>query len=378
MLIYKNILRTYIKPFFFSILFCSFLFVIGELLPVIEKVQANKVSLSIVLIYFKYYMPFIIVNYILPLASLISIFIAIAIMTKNKELVIYRAIGMSPYQIFLPIIIVVILITLFCLALMYSRIPDMVLKSNNIWKYEIKKISMPEEKYENITIYLSSTYFLTAKKYLWQTNEFENVSLIKTKNFIDFDLRYDAEKLKYMNNQWYLINGKLRLFKSETFKDLSNNNINSQTIYKIENFAVKPVTIIEQPAELLNLLKTDKKKQDEIKMSELLELIEMKKKVRLDYRKDKVYLYNKIAGVVKNISLTAIGLPIALKTSNVSISLGFGLSLVISFIYWILSAIISSLGETGLLYPEIASFLIDFLFITLGAYFFIRIKNKFY
>ncbi|HOK40782.1 MAG TPA: LptF/LptG family permease [bacterium] len=378
-LIYRNIIKTYINPFIYSILFCTFIFVLGEILQIIQDVYKYNSSIKYVFKYYQYYLPFIIVNYVLPICCLLAVFFSIGIMLKNKELIIYRAIGMSSLQIFTPIFIIVFLITCFSFFMIYFYLPDMYKKAKEVYTYKIKNLPVPKEEFDNVIIYLSSEYFLKAKKFLPAEKKFIDVSIIKTIDFISFDKRYDAEFLVFKNNNWYLLNGKIRYFKNELVEEFKELNIpTTQIIYKTENFNEIMIAVNEKPDELLNILRVDKKRVEEIRIDELIKLIKYKKIFKSEYNKSKVQLYNKFANSLRNISLTFIGLPIALKSSSISLSGGFGISLLLSFVYWILSSITFSLGLNEILSPVISAFIIDFLFIFSGIYFFIKIKNDYY
>jgi len=252
-------------------------------------------------------------------------------------------------------------------------------KAKEVYTYKIKNLPVPKEEFDNVIIYLSSEYFLKAKKFLPAEKKFIDVSIIKTIDFISFDKRYDAEFLVFKNNNWYLLNGKIRYFKNELVEEFKELNIpTTQIIYKTENFNEIMIAVNEKPDELLNILRVDKKRVEEIRIDELIKLIKYKKIFKSEYNKSKVQLYNKFANSLRNISLTFIGLPIALKSSSISLSGGFGISLLLSFVYWILSSITFSLGLNEILSPVISAFIIDFLFIFSGIYFFIKIKNDYY
>lgn len=361
-----------------ALFFFAFLFIIGEMLPLIQTVYENDVSFSYIFLYFQYNIPYMIISYILPVSCLLAIFFSTGKMSKSRELIIYRTAGMSPVKIFLPIVIIIFFIFIIAFLMIITIIPDMVIKANEIKYYNIRKVPVQIEEYNNISVYLGNDNYLNAEKFLFEENRFKNVSLIKISENIVIEYRYDARELVYTNNNWYLINGTYRRFAFHDFDGVPDKIISVSQLEKIENFEARSIQITEKPDQILNLLRTDRKDPDEITMKELLELINMKRKARFDYTEDLISLFNKFTNGFRNLSLAAIGLPIALKTSNQSLSLGFGLSLIISFIYWIMTSIFSSLGNTQVLPPVVAAFVIDFLCVLLGFYFFNKVKEGFY
>ena len=87
-------------------------------------------------------------------------------------------------------------------------------------------------------------------------------------------------------------------------------------------------------------------------------------------------LHNKISFPFVCIILVLLGVPFALKTGrHGGITAGVGISIVVSFTYWIVHAISISLGYSGIIEPVAAAWLANLVFLSLALLLFTYVRN---
>lgn len=82
----------------------------------------------------------------------------------------------------------------------------------------------------------------------------------------------------------------------------------------------------------------------------------------------KIDLYGKITFPLVNFIMIMIGIPFALKTGrHGGIAVGIGISVVIAFSFWVVFAVMRSMGVSGVVPPIVASVFPDLIFFAAGA-----------
>ena len=78
--------------------------------------------------------------------------------------------------------------------------------------------------------------------------------------------------------------------------------------------------------------------------------------------------YQKISLPVTCLVFGAFAIPLSLRPQRTSTSIGFGLSLLLILLYYILMTVGQTLGESGKLAPWLAAWLPNIVFAVVGAY----------
>ena len=91
--------------------------------------------------------------------------------------------------------------------------------------------------------------------------------------------------------------------------------------------------------------------------------------------KEWVELYLKITFPFANFILVLIGIPLAANPRRSGPSVGFGLSIIISFIFFVLIRTGQSLGNNGKIPPLLAASVGDIFFLLVGAALFFKARK---
>lgn len=290
--------------------------------------------------------PFI-TTQLLPVVLLLAILITFGMMSRNHELTILNASGISIYALIRP----VMLVSVFCGAILFflseSVVPLTMIESNQIKNQEIRKNTRVSWKEKDIWIkgnrqITHIAFFDTRSQGIFGFTRF----------FFDsrFQLvrRIDAAKGVFEQSQWLLTDCMVQVLDQQ-------------------NHAYR-VTLYDEMKEDLQLYPEDfyqiVRKAEELNYRQLSEYVDKIETEGYDATAYRVDLHAKIAHpfICVIMGLVGVGLTARKKLTKglpISISLGLG----IAFAYWVFRSFCISLGYGEVLPPVFAAWTANTLFI---------------
>ncbi len=353
-----NILDRYIlKKFLLSLFgtvtaFSVIVFVVDFVERGWRLIQRYDVGLDIMAWYYVNYLPFYIVL-AFPVAMLVSTLFSMGSLAKNRELDVMKASGISLYRISAPI-----LLTAFVLSIGIMFFAEFVLTGCERRKDEIKtsliqKRDRPSKlTRSNLRIPGKDGWILLCKTYNTSTRIGNDVKIGKIVNNRNEKL-YISEKIIGSDSGWVLINGSAQEFNADP--ELPPGHYSK--------FDSLWAPFLTQTPEMLAELPVPPR---QVNFFELLRRIKQKIILGEPVRKDQVELYLKITFPLANFILVLIGAPLAANPRRSGPSVGFGLSIIISFIFFVLLRIGQSFGNNGKLPPLLGASLGDLAFLIIG------------
>jgi len=315
-------LTQYLLKKFISNLFVAITgwIVIFILINMIEKVSTfidHDATLQQFLWYYVLFIPQII-NLTLPIAMLLAALFAVSNLAQNNELVAQFSAGISLYKILNPL-----LLTAFAISIIAGLFSEYIVPLSNqnrldLLHYEIEKKPRSSGKFRNnVYVQDTATRKMSIKYYNGKKNEGTEVSLQTFSGSILTE-RIDAKKMKWQDSVWVLYDATLRTF---------SNDLEQVT-------KVADTTISDSKIKPQNLIKV-KKKPEEMSYSELNTFISDLRNIGANPRKWLVERHLKIALPFANFIVVLIGAPFASRKRRGGSGLSFGLSLLISFSFFI-------------------------------------------
>jgi lipopolysaccharide export system permease protein len=282
----------------------------------------------------------------MPIILLMAILIAFGLMSKNNELIIMNASGISIYALVRPVLMISAAAALFLFYLTEQVVPLTMQQSNAIKQNEIRKTTNVAVKAENI--WIKGQRQITHIKYFDPSSK---VIFGLTRYFFDAQFRLirriDARMAEYQNNLWIL-----HQCMDQHLDGADNTPATSLHDTLEENLGLEP----EDFGQIAH-------KSEEMNFRHLLDYIHKVEAegytatvYRVDLNAKCAYPFVCVVLALVGIGLTArkrlnMGLP-------VSISYGIG----IGFLYWIFQSICISLGYRGALPPMVAAWTANFIF----------------
>ena len=143
--------------------------------------------------------------------------------------------------------------------------------------------------------------------------------------------------------------------------DVSGEN---EQVTRTMTFTSQTLPISQRP----NKIAQSQKKPDELTIRELREQIKLLDNNSVDTNKMKVEMFNRFAMPLASLVCALVGAPLGLQKQRGSSSIGFGISVVVIFIYYSIMTVFNALGNGGRIPPYVAAFMPDIITGLAGIY----------
>lgn len=351
------IFKEFLRLFSLTLTALTSLYLIIDIVEKINNLVEHGASSSIILSYFFLEIPFIFLQ-MLPFATLLSTILVLSILSRSRETIAIRTLGLNPLIMVKPIMLSTLFISMTAFFLSESILPwtsesvegikevwikgkpqEVVFKQHKVWLkhsdgiYNIRLINPEKNVLEGLTFF-----------------GINNQSALTTKIY--------AKEVVWEDGQW--IGKGVRITRFDKKKP--------ETKYLLKmNIPLK-----ERPEDL-NALKATFRTMNIFELKNYIIKLEQEGYSAYHYRVD---LYNKLSIPFASVVMALIGIPFGLKRLKGGIPSALTLSLTLGFSYWILQAVSTSLGYGDALPPIIASWLPNICFAALGGYLLIQTLNE--
>ncbi len=350
---FPRVLDVYISKgffgyFFWSLMVCGTLFVLFTLFDLLDDIIKNKIPASMVLDYFTFFTPHILML-VVPMSVLLGVLINFGILEKNSEITAIKAGGWSLYRIAVP----VLLIACGLCASLYL-LQDYVLPYAN---------SVQDDLHNRIKGKPPQTAMRLQRKWIFgEANRIYNYEYFDNSqhSFVDLNI-YDIEmnQVKILrrihanralvdkNGLWTLEDGWVRDYESAAtgFRRITKEYC--QLPEKADYFEKE----IFQPKESAKMTYFELRKC-------IIDLL----KSGYNATELQVELHKKIAFPLSCLVMAILGVPFSFSTGKKGALFGVGMSIAIAMSYWGLSGVFEAMGAYGLLIPVLAAWAPNLLF----------------
>jgi len=357
-----RILSAYIRNKFiflylFLIITIIILFLVIDLVENLDKFIDKDVSVNIIIQYYIYYIPYIIIL-IMPMATLMATVFSLSSIAKYNEIIALKALGMSMFQIMKTLLSMGLILSILAffiaenLAIPANRkmlqIKNTYLEKNSHSKYErIRNIQIQEPPDKVVTIGSYDKNTNIARRITVET--FKDNKLIA---------RLDAPSMEWEGKAWVVKKGVQRIFQNDT-EHLTN----------IEQPLTFPFKFTPKQIALAQL------KPDEMNFNELAGFIRRVRESGGETFQWLTDLHFRISFPASNLVIMLFSIPLVYNRRQKSLAAGFGVSLIVSFVYFGLVKMGQTMGHKGTANPFIAAWLGNLLMIVTGIIFTIRARK---
>lgn len=344
----RYLLRKFIINLFVALSGWIIIFVVINMIEEISTFIDNGATLKQFFLYYFYFIPYII-SLTLPVAMLLAVLFALSNLAQNNEIIAQLSSGISLYRILSPLFISALLISIGSGFFNEYVVPAANQNRFDLERYDIKKNPRNTGQLRN-NIYVQDTENrkMAIKYFNGRKNQARDISL-QTFSGSVLTERIDAKTMTWRDSSWVLQDANIRRFHADSEKVM----FKKDTV--ISNSRVRPVNLMDV-----------QKKPEEMSYAELNTFIEELQSISADPRKWLVERHLKIALPFANFIVVLIGAPFASRKRRGGIGLSFGLSLLISFSFFIIIRFGQVLGHQGTLEPFLAAWLGNLIFLTLG------------
>jgi lipopolysaccharide export system permease protein len=345
----KYISREFLKLFILCQSIFIILFLVIDFIQKIDNFAKAEVPISLILSFLLFKIPFMVVQ-MMPVAVMISAIVLLCKMKKNLEITAMKACGLNLLQVFQPLIIMSLLLSVVSFILSDAVVPHTSSRSNEIWDVDVNRQS-PVGFYGNTEIwYKSNNNFYWIKYYDVKTKTMRNPVFYFLDDQFRLIRRIDSEICAWREGFWKVGKGVIL-------------TRNEDGTYKTEKFDEILLEIPETPETFMRRMKDPEDRSYK-------ELKTLAEKVKAEGYDNTIYLVDlniKLALPLTSTVFILLAIPIALWKRLDGIPLSITAGIAICFMFYVVMSLSRSFGLNGTLPPFLAAWTANILFLLFGA-----------
>ena len=360
----RYVVVNYVRAFGVAFAALIGLFYIAAFLEQTDKVFKGQATWTMLLTFLMYQTPEY-VYYVIPLSVLLATLVTIGLLTKNSELVVMKACGISLYRVALPLL----LCSLVAGAALFA-IEQTILGPWTRRAYAIRHVmrGFPPQTFDvlerrwlvgrNGDIY-HYAYFDPRTQQLSQVSiyEFEGaMHRLKRRVF--------AERAIFMRSRagrpqaWHAEQGWVREF-------APNGDTQRFAPFAESTLAIEPASYFA----------TQEPEPKYMSYSQLKGYVDRLRSSGIDVTDQQVALARKISFPFVTLIMTLLAVPFAVTTGRHGAMYGIGVGILMAITYWVAISIFGALGSGGLVAPALAAWAPNLLFGAGAAYLVLTVRT---
>ncbi|MGB2626666.1 MAG: LPS export ABC transporter permease LptF [Candidatus Acidiferrum sp.] len=339
----------------FILLFQTFTF-----FELLDDIARHHIPFFVVINYFRYLMPYLLYQ-LTPLGALVAVLVTFGVMSKNNEIIAFKASGISLYRLTVPVLLAGALLagSLFILDSTYLPYAN---QRQDALRNQIK--GKPPQTYtrpqrwifgENSKIYNYDLFDSTQ-------NLFGGLTVIELDpTTFEMRRRIFATRARWLlaEKTWVLESGWLREFNGG----------------QVTRYAPFSVTTLPELVEAPSYFNREVIQAIQMNLFDLDRYIEGLQRAGFEVSPLRVQWHKKLAyPLIAPISML-LAIPFALLVGNRGAVSGIAMGVGIGIGYWAISALFEAMGGIGQLPPMLAGWSPDIIFFFFGLYFFFRMPT---
>ncbi len=334
-----------------------------DFLEKIGDFMSKGIDLETILVFFLAQMPKVIVL-MAPVATLVAVMITLTVMARSSEIVAFKAGGVSPYRLGLPIMVAAFIICVVMFLLSDLVAPKTTATANAIWQGQVKNRLSTETQVEDV--WLKGVRLLQHfGVYDEADGSVKDVTLVFTDDDMHLARRVEAKNGRFSNGQLRLSEVREKVYRQDAQTGLRGFDLKYQEWMILDDWLAPPPGFGR-----------DDQSSDELSVAQLWQTIDRLSAEGFGPLRQRVDLQFKFSFALLPIIMVVVGLPIGFwREKGGSVALGLASGLVLSFLYLITMELARSLGYSGLLPPLVAAWLPNLVFFLFGAYLFSYVRQ---
>jgi len=339
----------------FILLFETFTF-----FELLDDIARHHVPFLIVINYFRYLIPYLVYQ-LSPLGALVAVLVTLGVLSKNNEIVAFKASGISIYRIALPLLLAGAMLAGVLLILDDTYLPYANQRQDAL-RNQIK--GRPAQTYtrpqrwifgENNKVYNYDLFDPSQ-------NLFGGLSVIELDPAtFQMKRRVFATRARWLDTEktWVLESGWVRDFADGA-------------VVKYEPFKVTTLAELVEPPSYFN---REVVQAFQMSWRDLRHYIDSLHRAGFDVSTLTVQWHKKLAyPLIAPISMM-LAIPFALLVGSRGAIGGIALGIAIGIVYWAVSALLEAMGGIGQLPPLLSAWSPDLIFFFFGLYFFFKMPT---
>jgi len=354
------LLRRFFYYFLVIMIAFLFLFEIFTFFELAEDIRKHNVPFLVVVNYFRYLIPYSVYQFT-ALGALVSVLVTLGVMSKNNEIVAFKASGISLYRLAFPLFLAGLAIALSLLILDDTYLPY-ANQQQDAYRAIIK--GKPPQTYTRPQRWILGENYKVYNYDLFDPKEkfFGGLSIIEL-DPANFEMR---RRVFAMRARW-LEGEKTWVLESGWVRDFSTG--------AVERYAPFKVTTLPELSESPSYFNREVIQAIQMSWRDLRHYIDSLHHAGFDVSSLTVQWHKKIAyPLIAPISMM-LAVPFALFVGSRGAIGGIAIGVGIGIGYWAVAALTEAMGGIGQLPPLLAAWSPDLIFFFLALYFFFKMPT---
>ena len=344
----RYLLKSFLRVFLFAVVAFVIIYVTVNVFEEIDNFIDHDAKLFDIVQYYFYSIPFVL-TYVIPVSLLLGTVFSMGILARRNELTALLASGVSLTRVARPIFVTSLVIACFSIYFNDHVVSRANVRKDDVMHYDIEGRAREHPDIKNDFrylgehgfVYLASTYDSVSKTlYDVVVQQFKNDTVVR---------RIDARTAVWRGDHWLFTGGYVRTFKS-----------GAEHVAAFDTISVREIT--EKPSDFA----ADEIDEENMNFLELRHFIHKVQRSGGSVEKYMVDLYFKFSFPFAGAIFVLIGVALASGKRKPSIATGFGLTLVVSFLYYAVLRVGQTLGHNGVLPPLLAAQAGNIVFLVIG------------
>ena len=201
----RYLIRGFVWPLAYCSIFFSFLFIVIDGFNNLDEFLRRGVSLNIILSYYVYMLPAILVQ-VIPISILVSILYILGSLSKHNEIMALKASGISAFQILLPYLFMGMLMSFALFLVNETLVPPCRITSTAIMEGLIQtgKKNLKERAIKNVTLYGADNRMIFAREYEVLSQTLYDIVILEDHPNQSIKSKLVAKEAHYQDSRWVL------------------------------------------------------------------------------------------------------------------------------------------------------------------------------
>lgn len=354
----RYVSREMLVPFVFGICVFTSLFVSSDLLRLASMVVELGAPMEAVFRVFLLQLPQVIV-YTLPMSVLLATLLSLSRLSATNEVISMRAAGLHFSRIVAPVWIVAALVSGAAFVLNETVVPIANTEAERVMAEDVRGGSLPTSQ-QHVVIRgqegAEVSWVLYARRFDGRDQTMSDIVLTRLENLRPVETT-SAKQAVWVDDAWYMEDTVSHLF----FGD-------GRVVTLSYPEGRQPMQIRQTPAQIAQR----RKDPDQMSLTELREHVAILREQGVDVKKLEVNMHLKYSLPLASLIFALVAAPLGMQPTRSASSIGFGISIIIIFLYYTLMSLGTALGQAGTLPPFLGAWLQNIAIGGTGVFLLIR------
>jgi LPS export ABC transporter permease LptG/LPS export ABC transporter permease LptF len=361
--------QQYVRIFALSVFAALGIFYISTFIDLADKLFRGSATTALLLRFFYYQTPQY-VYYIIPIAGLLATLVTVGLMTKNSELIVMKACGMSLYRAAAPLALLAVTASVALFGLQEVVLagankeaerlngiirgwPAPASIALNRWMASASGDIYHYDFYESGTGAFSRFTRYQLDPHTWRLNEVTYADSVT-----------QSQPAGSQQHEWHWRKGWVRTL------TLAGSQGATKTTVTYVPFADRVL-----PLEPRSYFETEEPDPDKMTYRQLAVYISQLNARGFNAVPSTVKLQRKVAFPFVTIVMTLLAVPFAVTTGRRGAMYGIGIGIALSIAYWVILQVFSAIGEGGVLTPMLAAWAPNLIFGAVALYMVLTVRT---